>query len=218
MKPLIAVILLLSSNCFVGTNTKLNKFDKTSNYSNGNQSKLLIILVDGFRWDYVSMDHTLKGFPKIAENGVHAQYVTPIFPALSYPNWYTITTGLYAESHGMIQNFMYDKTRNDSFRMGPDLNVSHTHWWNKTEPLWITAEKQGIRTAMYLWDGCQVNFNGIHASYCIPYVGHFGYEMSEESTRFIYKKVHDDFALGEYRLAMIYYELVDHIGKNYHVV
>ncbi|CAG2178111.1 unnamed protein product, partial [Oppiella nova] len=58
-------------------------------------SKLLIILVDGFRWDYVSRDKTLKGFRKIAENGVSAKYVKPIFPANSYPNWYSIVTGLY---------------------------------------------------------------------------------------------------------------------------
>ena len=82
-------------------------------------SKLMIILVDGFRWDYVSLDKSLKGFRKIAENGVRAKYVKPVFPTISYPNWYTIVTGLYTESHGMIGNYMYDEDRDDLFLMAP---------------------------------------------------------------------------------------------------
>ncbi|KAG8199979.1 hypothetical protein JTE90_006223 [Oedothorax gibbosus] len=64
-------------------------------YSDGGggdgHNKLLLILVDGCRWDYPDQD-SLPGFRKLAENGVRAPYVTPIFPANSYPNWYTITT------------------------------------------------------------------------------------------------------------------------------
>ena len=210
MKSILALILFtVSVNCSLNFNER-----RLSDNYNQNGSKLLIMLVDGFRWDYVSLDHTLKGFPKIIKNGVHAQYVTPIFPALSYPNWYTITTGLYAESHGMIQNNFYDRVRNDSFLMGPHPNVSHTHWWNHTEPLWINAEKQGVRTSMYMWDGCQVKLNGIQATYCIPYFGAFDFELSEKNTKFVLDKVLKDFANNEYRLSFVYYELVDHIGKN----
>ncbi|GBM76550.1 hypothetical protein AVEN_204569-1 [Araneus ventricosus] len=64
-----------------------------SNQGDGT-NKLLLILVDGCRWDYPDQDSAgLPGFRKLAENGVRAPYVTPIFPANSYPNWYTIMTG-----------------------------------------------------------------------------------------------------------------------------
>jgi len=49
----------------------------------------------------------------------------------------------------MVQNFMYDSERNETFFMNPHPNASHPHWWNEAEPLWVTAEKQGIRTAVY---------------------------------------------------------------------
>ncbi|CAG2117897.1 unnamed protein product, partial [Medioppia subpectinata] len=172
--------------------------------------------MDGFRWDYVSREKTLKGFPLIAQNGVSAKYVNPIFPANSYPNWYAITTGRYDETHGMIQNYMYDNQTGDHFLMGPHPNASHTHWWTQSEPLWITAEKQGIKTAMYLWDGCQVAFNGIEVTNCVEY--HTVSEdqsKADEETRNYSQKILDDFADDKYRLVFLYHEMVDHIGHAF---
>lgn len=69
-------------------------FNYYSNDGAGGGNKLLLILVDGCRWDYPDQDmDELPGFRKIAQNGVRAPYVTPIFPSNSYPNWYTIVTG-----------------------------------------------------------------------------------------------------------------------------
>ncbi|CAG2174456.1 unnamed protein product [Oppiella nova] len=68
--------------------------------------------------------------------------------ANSYPNWYSITTGRYAENHGFIQNYMYDNVTHELFLMTPFPNTSHPHWWTQSEPLWITAEKHDIKTAM----------------------------------------------------------------------
>jgi hypothetical protein len=175
-------------------------------------SKLLIILVDGFRWDYVSRDKTLKGFRKIAENGVSAKYVKPIFPANSYPNWYSIVTGLYGESHGMIQNYMYDESRDDLFLMSPHPNASHNHWWNQSEPIWISAEKLGIKTAMYLWDGCQVRIAGIKPFICHKYKATYNSDEANNETRVYIKNILDHFSNDKYRLALLYYELVDHTG------
>ena len=58
------------------------------------EKKVILILVDGVRYDYVK-DPTLKGFARMAKKGVRAEYVQPIFPSNSYPNWYTIVTGMY---------------------------------------------------------------------------------------------------------------------------
>ncbi|GIY31377.1 hypothetical protein CEXT_94771 [Caerostris extrusa] len=65
-------------------------------------------------------------------------------------------SGLYAENHGFVQNMMYDSHFGDFFLMGPNDTASVPHWWESAEPLWITAEKKGLRSALYWWDGCQV--------------------------------------------------------------
>ena len=181
-----------------------------------NNSKLLIILVDGFRWDYVARDKTLKGFPKIAQNGVSAKYVKPIFPENSYPNWYSITTGRYAENHGFIQNYMYDNVTHELFLMSPAPNCSHPYWWTQSEPLWITAEKNDIKTAMYVWDGCQVTIDGVSVTHCEPY--HSVSEnitIANNETRNYGQQILDDFAADKYRLALLYHEFVDHTGMPF---
>jgi ectonucleotide pyrophosphatase/phosphodiesterase family protein 6 len=190
------------------------KSDNNNNISSIPQdgSKLLIILVDGFRFDYVQKDKSLKGFPRIAREGVSAQHVTPIFPANSYPNWYAITTGLYSESHGIVQNIMYDKKHDELFLMAPNPNASHPFWWNETEPLWITSEKSGVKSALYLWDGCQVEIRGYKPSICVPYKSLYEYPAVSNETRKMLNKVLNDFKEDKYRLGMVYYEYVDHTG------
>ncbi|KAG8192377.1 hypothetical protein JTE90_029104 [Oedothorax gibbosus] len=74
---------------FVG----VSGFSEYYNDALSGKNKLLLILVDGCRWDYPDQEG-LPGFRKLEENGVRAPYVTPIFPSNSYPNWYTITTGM----------------------------------------------------------------------------------------------------------------------------
>ncbi len=179
--------------------------------------KLLIILVDGFRWDYVSLDKSLKGFPKIAANGVRAKYVKPIFPANSYPNWYAIVTGLYGESHGMFENFMYDQSRDDFFFMTPHPNASHQHWWNQSEPIWINAQGNGVKTAMYLWDGCQVRIEEVRPYICHKYKAVYETAAADNQTRTTINTILDDFGADKYRLALVYHELVDHYGMSHSV-
>jgi predicted AlkP superfamily pyrophosphatase or phosphodiesterase len=202
-------------------NSKNGKEDKSSltpiDSSEKSQSgtKLMIILVDGFRFDYVSRDKNLKGFPRIAKSGVRAEYVKPIFPPNSYPNWYSIVTGLYGESHGMFENNMFDRTLNDFFLMVPHPNASHSHWWDKSEPIWITAEKNGVKAALYLWDGCQVLIRGRKPTICVEYKSLYESNIAFNETKRYVDKILDDFSHDKYRLALLYYELVDHTGLSF---
>jgi len=173
--------------------------------------KVILILVDGVRYDYVK-DPSLKGFSRMARRGVKAEYVQPIFPSNSYPNWYTIITGLYGESHGMVQNFMYDPVEKDTFMMFPHPNASHPHWWNRAEPLWVTAEKQGVRTAVYWWDGCQVNIRNVTPTYCLEYQSYWTWPKPKEDTIDALKEILDNFQRNEWQLALVYYEAVDATG------
>lgn len=140
--------------------------DQASN-SNVKQNKVIVILADGIRYDYLNDLTEFEGFKRLATGGVKS-LVTPIFPSNSYPNWYSILTGLYAENHGFVNNFMYDEKHNETFMMLPP-NSHHDFWWtndNKTEPIWITAEKNGIRTAVFWWDGCKIRIDNVVPTKC----------------------------------------------------
>ncbi|KAK3106151.1 hypothetical protein FSP39_013757 [Pinctada imbricata] len=126
--------------------------------------------MDGFRWDYFDQQNLdFPGFRRMFKTGVKAEYMIPDFPSLSYPNYYSIMTGLHVESHGMVGNFMYDEKHKQKFLAG--INVAHKHpfWWDDGEPLWVSAEKQNKRVHMYYWPGCEAVIRGVKPTYCREY-------------------------------------------------
>ncbi|XP_022240767.1 ectonucleotide pyrophosphatase/phosphodiesterase family member 6-like [Limulus polyphemus] len=179
------------------------------------QQKLLLILVDGCRWNYVDEQENLLGFRRIAEHGVRAEFVTPIYPSNSYPNWYTIVTGLYAENHGFVENYLYDPVRKDFFLMAPDQSASETHWWNQAEPLWITAKKSNLRSALYWWDGCQVEIRGEKPNECIQYKSPEEWDSLDKDVMKKLNETLDKFERDEIDLVQLYYEAVDANGHSY---
>ncbi|XP_055938718.1 glycerophosphocholine cholinephosphodiesterase ENPP6-like [Argiope bruennichi] len=208
-----ALVLL----CFVERLSAFGYYSHSESHQGDGANKLLLILVDGCRWDYPDQDSAgLPGFRKLAENGVRAPYVTPIFPSNSYPNWYTIMTGLYAESHSFVQNMMYDPHFGDFFLMGPNDTASVPHWWDSAEPLWITAEKKGLRSALYWWDGCQVEIRGRKPTFCrkYKYVG-YAWPTVNEDTREALLSALQLLGNNEMQLVQIYYEPVDFYGHKY---
>ncbi|XP_054712930.1 glycerophosphocholine cholinephosphodiesterase ENPP6-like [Uloborus diversus] len=171
--------------------------------------KLLYLAVDGCRWDYLREGH-FPGFKKLSEKGSHAPYVTPVFPSTTYPNWYSLVTGLYAESHGFVQNMMYDSLYNDFFLSAPSETAIVPHWWNGAEPIWVTAEKNGLRTAVYWWDGCEVEIRGHKPTFCQKYE-----YVESEQTKEALLKVLDNFSRDEIQFAIVYYEPVDSKGHQF---
>lgn len=119
---------------------------------------VLLISLDGFRSDYLQTDlaPTLRD---LASNGVSTEFLRPVFPTKTFPNHYSIVTGLYSESHGIVGNNFYDASLNDTFRLGQP-NSFQTKWWFG-EPIWITAKKHGLKSASYFWVGSEA----IHPTY-----------------------------------------------------
>lgn len=124
---------------------------------------VILVSFDGFRWDYLKMNRTnTDHFNVIIKEGVQAEYVRNVFPTVTFPNHYTIVTGLYPESHGIISNSMYDAVTNDTFTM----RTNDSKWWNTfSEPLWITSEKQGQKSGMCFWPGYDIDYKGYKPSY-----------------------------------------------------
>lgn len=92
----------------------------------------------------------------------------PSFPSITFPNHYTLVTGLYPESHGIVGNRFFDPTFNATFVYSkPEDNVE-SKWWN-AEPVWITAIKQGLKTGICFWPGSEHKHDGFHSTYYKTY-------------------------------------------------
>ena len=123
-------------------------------------STVILICLGGFRWDYMGKADT-PNLDFIAKTGVHAPYVKNVFPTVTMPNLYTIVTGLYPESHGIIANEMLDPV----FRAAFDSNNNATRWWNGGEPVWVTNQKHGFKSGTSFWPGFDVVIRGYFPSF-----------------------------------------------------
>lgn len=123
----------------------------------------ILISIDGMRPDYLERGLT----PNLAEfrrRGVAAT-MRPSFPSKTFPNHYTIVTGKRPDRNGIVGNLMIDPARPDQkFSMGDARQALDPFWWQEAEPVWITAEKAGLRTATMFWPGSEVAHGGIRPS------------------------------------------------------
>lgn len=189
-------------------------FGFVSMHSIRKDNKLLLFLMDGFRWDYFDRKElNLPGFQRMIREGSKAEYLVPDFPSLSYPNYYSIMTGLHCEDHGMVGNYMFDTKHNESFLIGINKAQYHSYWWDDGEPLWVTAEKQGKRTYFYHWPGCEVTIRGVKPTYCLKYPI-LGYPKLKDMQNAISEGL-ELFSNGSAEVVGIYVELPDKYGHKY---
>ena len=131
-------------------------------------SPLILISIDGFRADYLNRGLT-PNLNAIAGDGVHATAMRPAFPSLTFPNHYTLVTGLYPDHHGIVNNTMVDPVLGKfSYKKSAELSA---RWWEGAEPLWTTADKQGARPATMFWPGSDVEIRGRRPDYYLPFDG-----------------------------------------------
>ena len=137
----------------------------------GSRSRLeptvLLISLDGFRWDYLEKAHT-PNLDRLVNTGVKARALIPVFPTKTFPNHYSIATGLYPENHGIIANTMYDPVVDDTFALSLRAAVSDGRWYGG-EPIWVTAEKQGQISATLFWPGSEAEIEGFRPTYWYEY-------------------------------------------------
>jgi predicted AlkP superfamily pyrophosphatase or phosphodiesterase len=127
----------------------------------------ILISFDGFRWDYPNRGLT-PNLEFIKENGVHALSLQPCFPSKTFPNHYSIVTGLYPENHGIIANNFLDPITGEIYKIGDTTAVRNPKWY-KGEAIWETAKKQGVITASYFWPGSEVNLEYRRPNYYEKY-------------------------------------------------
>lgn len=122
------------------------------------QPTVILISIDGYRADYLTK-YPSPTLQALAEGGVRARWMTPAFPSLTFPNHYTIATGLYPDHHGIVGNNIYDPGFNATFSLSKREEVQNGRWW-LGEPIWVTAEKQGQRAAAFFFPGTEAEIAG----------------------------------------------------------
>lgn len=125
-------------------------------------SPLILIGIDGFRYDYLDSIPT-PALHRLARDGVRVPLV-PVFPTKTFPNFYTLVTGLYPDQHGIVANDMYDPAIEHPFRLDDRDAVEDPRWWGG-EPIWNTAQRQGLRTATFFWPGSEAPIGGMRPTF-----------------------------------------------------
>lgn len=161
-QAVIILIVLLIGSGFTGDGRKPFR-----NY-------VLLVSLDGFRWDYPGLYKT-PNINKIATEGVKADRLIPSFPTVTFPNHYTIATGLYPDHHGLIDNSFLAPDLGLSYRMSDRAAVENPSFYGG-EPIWVTAQKQGAKAASFFWVGSEAAVGGSHPTYWKKYDGSVGYE------------------------------------------
>ncbi len=124
---------------------------------------VILISLDGFRPDYLDK-YPAPTLGLLAKQGVRAKWMTPSFPSLTFPNHYAIATGLYPDHNGIVANTIYAPEFNETFSMSKREEVGNGRWW-LGEPIWVTAEKQGQRSAPLFFPGSEAEIAGQRPSY-----------------------------------------------------
>jgi predicted AlkP superfamily pyrophosphatase or phosphodiesterase len=169
---------------------------------------LVLLSFDGWRWDYTDRPEALR-LRALAARGVRVREMIPAFPALTFPNHYTIVTGLYPAHHGIVANSFLDPRSRERFSM-TTAQKTNPMWWGG-EPIWNTAGRQGLRTAALFWPGSEGEIGGMRPTFWRAYDG----ELSAAARI--------DQAIDWLRLPAaerptflaVYLEDVDHAGHDY---
>ncbi|MFZ9681584.1 MAG: ectonucleotide pyrophosphatase/phosphodiesterase [Cephaloticoccus sp.] len=170
---------------------------------------VILISIDGGRWDYLQK-YAPPTLNALAAHGVRAERMVPCFPSSTFPNHYTLVTGLRPEHHGIVSNAMYDPALDAEFAIGEHPAARERRWWGG-EPVWVTAAKQGVPTATLFWPGSEAEINGGRPERWKRYDGSW---TSDQRT----DQVLQWLQLSEPkrpRLITLYFDIVDGAGHAY---
>lgn len=130
---------------------------------------VVLVSVDGFRPDYLDRFDT-PNLDRLAADGVRAEYLIASFPTKTFPNHYTIATGLYPDHHGVVFNDLWDPVWDRGFDRRAVGTPEYDAWWGG-EPIWVTARRQGRVAAAMFWPGTDAEIGGIRPDEWSPYNG-----------------------------------------------
>lgn len=170
--------------------------------------KLLLISIDGLRADALDRGLT-PNLQRLIDDGVRARWMTPSYPSLTFPNHYTLVTGLRPDHHGIINNSM-DDAELGRFALHDRAAVTLSGWWGG-EPIWVGAEKVGVRTATTSWPGSEAEIQGTRPSQWRMYDAKEPLQQRAQTVLDWLAQTDADAP----RLTTLYMEHVDKAGHNF---
>ncbi|MCD4772822.1 MAG: ectonucleotide pyrophosphatase/phosphodiesterase, partial [Bacteroidales bacterium] len=172
---LVTKYLLIASVLFIGFYFTSCKTEKQSS----DKPYVVMLSVDGFRWDYPDKVET-PNLDYIAKIGVKAQSLRPCFPSKTFPNHYSMATGLYPDNHGIVGNSFYAPDLDAHYAIRDRDAVENGDFYDG-EPIWTTAEKQGVISGSYFWVGSEAPCQDIRPTYWKRYDHDFPFEQRIDS-------------------------------------
>ena len=169
---------------------------------------VLMVSFDGFRYDFTTMADT-PNFDRVELEGVKADALIPVFPSLTFPNHYSIATGAYSGTHNITGNSFYDKQFREKYSLYKKETVRDAKFY-KSEPIWATAERQGVKTASYFWVGSEAPINGYTPSIFKYYDGSIPFKARVDSVVSWFNLSNED----RPHLAMLYFSEPDQTGHD----
>ena len=132
---------------------------------------IILVSIDGFRADYLERGVTPR-LNQLAAGGARAVAMRPSFPSITFPNHYTLVTGLRPDHHGIVDNDMQDAAIPDQhFTLKNQVAVTDRRWWDQAEPVWVTAERHGIRSGTLFWPGSEAAIQGVRPTESLRFDG-----------------------------------------------
>lgn len=169
---------------------------------------LIMLSLDGFRWDYPVYART-PVLDSLQKAGVIAESLKPSFPTKTFPNHYTIATGLYPDHNGMVNNSFYAPGLKKFYRISDREAVENGAFYGG-EPIWVTAEKQNVRSATFFWVGSEAKIEGIRPDYWYRYDKSVPFKSRVDSVKHWLSLPENE----RPHLILWYYYQPDHIGHK----
>jgi predicted AlkP superfamily pyrophosphatase or phosphodiesterase len=174
------------------------------------RAPLILVSLDGFRPDYLERGVT-PNLNRLAAEGARAVAMRPSFPSVTFPNHYTLVTGLRPDHHGIVDNTMTDAAIPDvRFTLSNAAAVTDRRWWDQAEPIWVTAALRGIRSGTMFWPGSEAAIHGVRPAIAPRFDGKL--PAAERVDNLLsWLDVPADQAYGFFTL---YFDEVDHAGHD----
>jgi len=128
---------------------------------------VIFISADGFRYDLADKYHATH-LQALRAKGVAAVSMTPAFPSVTFPNHYSLATGLYPAHHGLVDNTFYDPAKGKGYRISDRAAVTDSSWYGGT-PIWVLAEQKKMLSASFFWVGSEAAVDGVRPTYYYLY-------------------------------------------------
>jgi predicted AlkP superfamily pyrophosphatase or phosphodiesterase len=162
-----ACFLLLSSTLFSQDSLQHIVEGRENTAEQMKKPYVILISADGFRYDYAEK-YNATNLLRLRKNGVQAKSMIPSFPSVTYPNHYSVATGMYPSHHGIVYNEFYDRNRKEGYAISNRKTVEDGTWYGGI-PLWVLAEQQGMMTAAYHYVATEAAIQNTYPSYWYKY-------------------------------------------------